>query len=100
MQKTIVLKLDRNLSKPVFDIDINDNTLSCMFDTGSGLSVWCSGLNYFKLCFPNCKRIDYKMLVYGFGDSAIESDVYVIPEFCIKDLRFKQFYVAIIDTEV
>ena len=45
----ININLDNKILRPTFDIDINKTRVSCLFDTGADIPVWCKSLDIFKL---------------------------------------------------
>ena len=96
MVKITELKLDKNSSKPVFELNHNCGVdIICLFDTGADTPVWCSGLDYFKFLYPDSYKVRGKFLLGGFGEGVSAVDVYVIPLFCIGNITYKQFYVAV-----
>lgn len=90
------LKLDRNSSKPVFELNHPSGmAITCLFDTGADTPVWCSGWEYFNFLYPDNYKVHGKFLLGGFGDGVSVVDMYVIPQFQIGNILFKQFHVAI-----
>lgn len=96
MQKILDMRLNSHISKPVFRLKVSDDTeISCMFDTGSDTPVWCSGIEYFIALFPNSYAVDPQFLLGGFGQGVSEVPIYIVPEFRIEKIVFKNFHVAI-----
>lgn len=99
MEKITELKLDKNSSKPIFELRHDCGIdITCLFDTGADTPVWCSGLDYFKFLYPDSTKARGNFLLGGFGRGATSVEMYVIPEFKIGDITYRQFYVAI-DTD-
>lgn len=97
MEQTTVMKLDRNQSKPVFRLQSEEILLTCMLDTGADIPVWCAGLETLKLLYPNSYKSDGIFLLGGFGKGITKVDMYVIPEFTIGTLTFKNLNIAVLD---
>ena len=100
MSKELELKLNESDYKPLFKTVTKFNRkISCLFDTGATMPVWCGSKGLFDFIFPDAKLYDKDFILSGFGKTPEIVSVYRIPLFSITDhngnrLRFENMYVA------
>ncbi len=76
--------------------------LRMLFDTGSGIPIWTSGLERLIFKFHKAKLTDYLFRLSGFGGKGSDVPVYILPTFTIKDedgnlVDFHNLHIAIWD---
>lgn len=86
MSMVLELELSSNKVKPVFTTVTKSNKkITCLFDTGATMPVWCKSEGLFKVLFPQAKLITGQYILSGFGKGAEIVNVYEIPEFYISN---------------
>ena len=61
-------------------------SLKTLIDTGASITTWVKGVQSFQAVFPDAKKMDdTEALIRGFGGSGEVADVYIIPEFVLRD---------------
>ena len=63
----------------------NNPSMKILFDTGAYLPVWTDGIANFIDTFAQCRYLNIKAILSGFGVSYEVADVYGVPVFVLRD---------------
>ncbi|MCY7409936.1 MAG: retroviral-like aspartic protease family protein [Chitinophagales bacterium] len=74
---------------------LNDHSLSLLIDTGASKTVLDK--NFLSLHFPELKLESNEQLATGVGNNTIKSEITVIKELSIGELKIAQYEVAVLD---
>ena len=94
LKNSVTFLLDKKSVKPVFELKVNDKSITCLHDSGASISAWVANRHLFEDVFSNAKELRETCQLHGFGgEGGLGLPAFEIPIFKLGPVTFTRMVV-------